>query len=196
MSQAPPGRTENYGTAPFLPPPPSKPGRRPEPPQEPKGGYSVFGPGVTAFDSIIPPPTDTMDAPGSSSIHQHHCNIFPSCTHWRNALLHGLINGLNGLLYNSRNVSHGVREQPFQLTDTRSSSNEQPATRGQSTTSVNNFVRTSILTKAAKSFRLPNPLPPAARTLPHSSPTLTPLALASQSPLWTRRISSTIQRQR
>ena len=64
MSQAPAGRTENYGTAPFLPPPPSKPGRRPEPPQEPKGGYSVFGPGVTAFDSIIPPPTDTMDAPG------------------------------------------------------------------------------------------------------------------------------------
>jgi len=63
MSQAPAGRTENYGTAPFLPPPPSKPGRRPEPPQEPKGGYSVFGPGVTAFDSIIPPPTDTMDAP-------------------------------------------------------------------------------------------------------------------------------------
>merc|ERR1711971_1396161 len=65
MSQAPPGRTENYGTAPFLPPPPSKPGRRPEPPQEPKGGYSVFGPGVTAFDSIIPPPTDTMDAPAA-----------------------------------------------------------------------------------------------------------------------------------
>merc|ERR1719357_1249150 len=31
--------------------------------QQPKGGYSVFGPGVTAFDSIIPPPTDTMDAP-------------------------------------------------------------------------------------------------------------------------------------
>merc|ERR1711971_1332690 len=65
MSQAPPGRTENYGTAPFLPPPPPKPGRRPEPPQEPKGGYSVFGPGVTAFDSIIPPPTDTMDAPAA-----------------------------------------------------------------------------------------------------------------------------------
>ena len=66
MSQAPAGRTENYGTAPFLPPPPSKPGRRPEPPQEPKGGYSVFGPGVTAFDSIIPPPSDTMDAPGNT----------------------------------------------------------------------------------------------------------------------------------
>lgn len=63
MSQAPAGRTENYGTAPFLPPPPSKPGRRPEPPQVAPGGYSVFGPGVTAFDSIIPPPADSPDAP-------------------------------------------------------------------------------------------------------------------------------------
>ena len=77
MSQAPAGRTENYGTAPFLPPPPSKPGRRPEPPQEPKGGYSVFGPGVTAFDSIIPPPSDTMDAPGSFFI-PHPTNSFPA----------------------------------------------------------------------------------------------------------------------
>ena len=64
MSQVPAGRTENYGMAPFLPPPPSKPGRRPEPPQVAPGGYSVFGPGVTAFDSIIPPPADSLDAPG------------------------------------------------------------------------------------------------------------------------------------
>merc|ERR1711973_476376 len=34
----------------------------------PKGGYSVFGPGVTAFDSIIPPPTDTMDAPAAGEM--------------------------------------------------------------------------------------------------------------------------------
>ena len=137
MSQVPAGRTENYGTAPFLPPPPppSKPGRRPEPPQEPKGGYSVFGPGVTAFDSIIPPPSDTMDAPGSFST-QHPANSFPLSTHRRNALLHGFINGLNGLLNNPRrNVSHGVR-QPFQLTNTRSSNVEQPATGGQSTPSA------------------------------------------------------------
>ena len=53
MSQAPAGRTENYGTAPFLPPPPSKPGRRPEPQQEPKGGYSVFGPGTYHFHFML-----------------------------------------------------------------------------------------------------------------------------------------------
>ena len=60
----------------------------------------------------------------------------PSRTHRRNALLHGLINGLNGLVYNSRSVSHGLR-QPFQLTNT-SSSIQQPATRGQQTPSVRN----------------------------------------------------------
>ena len=72
MSQAPPGRTDNYGMAPFLPPPPSKAGRRPDPPQEPKGGYAVFGPGVTAFDNFVPP-VDAMDsgAPGESPASCH-----------------------------------------------------------------------------------------------------------------------------